>query len=119
VTPCELISQWLIRSVDETPNGFPRLAAFQSSEANFSLYRSFSYLHSRVLLDLQDEITTLERELDDIDLDDADEYPDRLRSRELDVDRAANEGTTRNRRVILREIKDKLMEYGMSTLLHT
>jgi hypothetical protein len=98
--------------VDETPNGFPRLAAFQSSEANFALYRSFSYLHSRVLLDLQDEITTLERELDDIDLDDVDEDPDRLRSRELDVDRAADEGTTRNRRVVLREIKDKLMEYG-------
>jgi hypothetical protein len=100
-------------SVDETPNGFPRLAAFQSSEANFSLYRSFSYLHSRVLLDLQDEITTLERELDDIDLDDHDEDPDRLRSRELDVDKAADEGTARNRRVVLREIKDKLMEYGM------
>jgi hypothetical protein len=105
--------------VDETPNGFPRLAAFQSSEANFALYRSFSYLHSRVLLDLQDEITTLERELDDIDLDDADEHPDRLRSRELDVDRAANEGASRNRRVILREIKDKLMEYGKLASLQT
>jgi hypothetical protein len=99
--------------VEATPNGFPRLAAFQSSEANFSLYRSFSYLHSRVLLDLQDEITSLERELDELDLDDADAEPDRLRSRELDVDRASREGTSRNRRVILREIKGKLMEYGM------
>jgi hypothetical protein len=119
VAPCKLTLQWLIRPVDETPNGFPRLAAFQSSEANFALYRSFSYLHSRVLLDLQDEITTLERELDDIDLDDADEHPDRLRSRELDVDRAANEGASRNRRVILREIKDKLMEYGKLASLQT
>ncbi|KAH7085930.1 hypothetical protein BKA63DRAFT_529459 [Paraphoma chrysanthemicola] len=99
------------RTLEGTPNGFPRLAAFHSSEANFSLYRSFSYLHSRVLLDLQDEITSLERELDEIDLDDAEEDPDRLRSREIDVDRAADEGTSRNRRVILREIKEKLIEY--------
>jgi hypothetical protein len=98
--------------VEATPNGFPRLAAFQSSEANFALYRSFSYLHSRVLLDLQDEITSLERELDDIDEDDECEDPDRLRSREIDEERSKNEGGRRNRRVVLREIKAKLMEYG-------
>ncbi|KAF2263481.1 hypothetical protein CC78DRAFT_581369 [Lojkania enalia] len=107
----EDVTETRTRNLEETPNGFPRLAAFQSSEANFSLYRSFSYLHSRVLLDLQDEITCLERELHDIDLDDEAEDPDRLRSRELDIDRASNEGDTRNRRVIMREIKDKLMEY--------
>lgn len=101
-----------IKVVEATPNGFPRLAAFQSSEANFSLYRSFSYLHSRVLLDLQDEITSLERELDDIDEDDECDDPDRLRSRELDEDRARNEGGRRNRRIVLKEIKGKLMEYG-------
>jgi hypothetical protein len=95
--------------VEETPNGFPRLAAFQSSEANFSLYRSFSYLHSRVLLDLQDEITALEAELDDIDWRDHDEDEDRLKSRDFDVRQPDD---TRNRRVILREIKAKLMEYG-------
>lgn len=99
------------RKLENTPNGFPRLAAFQSSEANFSLYRSFSYLHSRVLLDLQDEITTLEKELDEIDWDDFDDEPDRLRSRDIDVAKASQEGGARNRRVILREIKGKLMEY--------
>jgi hypothetical protein len=98
--------------VEETPEGFPRLAAFQSSEAKFALYRSFSYLHSRILLDLQDEITSLEKELDEIDEDDSHADPDRLRSREIDVDRASREGSSRNRRVILREIKDRLMEYG-------
>lgn len=100
--------------MENTPNGFPRLAAFQASEANFSLYRSFSYLHSRVLLDYQDEITTLEKELDEVDWDDFDEDPNRLRSREIDVTKASEEGDdVRNRRVILREIKAKLMEYGM------
>jgi hypothetical protein len=94
--------------VEKTPNGFPRLAAFQSSEANFSVYRSFSYLHSRVLLDLQDEITTLEKELDDIDWEDYDEEPARLKSRDFDVSQPEGECS---RRVILREIKAKLMEY--------
>jgi hypothetical protein len=102
----------LIALVENTPNGFPRLAAFQSSEANFSLYRSFSYLHSRLLLDLQDEITALEKELDEVDWDDFDDAPDRLRSRDADVAAAAREGSdVRNRRVILREIREKLMEY--------
>jgi hypothetical protein len=102
--------------VEKTPNGFPKLAAFQSSEANFSLYRSFSYLHSRVLLDLQDEITTLEKELDDIDWDDYDEDPVRLKSRDFDMSQPDGEGEPRSRRVILREIKAKLMEYGMYIL---
>jgi hypothetical protein len=107
----------LTPAVEACPNGFPRLAAFQSSEANFSLYRSFSYLHSRVLLDLQDEITSLEKELDEIDEIDEEDYPERLQSREIDMERAASEGDARNRRVILREIKAKLMEYGEYTEL--
>lgn len=98
--------------MEKTPNGFPKLAAFQSSEANFSLYRSFSYLHSRVLLDLQDEITSLEKELDDIDWDDFDEEPSRLQSRQFDNSQPDGEGAPRSRRIILRDIKAKLMEYG-------
>ncbi|ORY00888.1 hypothetical protein BCR34DRAFT_575368 [Clohesyomyces aquaticus] len=105
------ITETRTRKLEETPNGFPRLAAFQSSEANFSLYRSFNYLHSRVLLDLQDEITCLEKELDEIDWIDSQNAPNRLMSREIDEDKAVDEGDTRNRRVILREIKDKLLEY--------
>jgi hypothetical protein len=101
--------------VENTPQGFPRLAAFQASDANFSLYRSFSYLHSRLLLDLQDEITTLEEELDEIDLKDSENDPGRLKSREDDVTKAAKEGSARNRRVILSEIRTKLMEYGTSS----
>ena len=95
--------------MDNTPNGFPRLAAFQSSESNFSLYRSFTYLHSRILLDLQDEIAGLERELDEIDWDDFDEDPNRLRSR--DFDKISAETDARSRTVILKEIRVKLMEY--------
>jgi len=105
--------------VEDTPNGFPRLAAFQASDTNFALYRSFSYLHSRVLLDLQDEITCLERELDEIDCEDAFENPTRLKSRDYDIQQPIGEGADRSRRVILREIKAKLIEYGMYTLAIT
>lgn len=64
-------------------------------------------------MDLQDEIAGLEKELDELDWDDFDEEPDRLRSREFDVDTADNQTSTRTRRVVLREIREKLMEYGM------
>lgn len=104
----EYVTENKTRKLEETPNGFPRLAAFQSSEANFSLYRSFGYLHSRVLLDLQDEITALEAELDDIDWNDYGEDEHRLKSRDYDV---SSPDDTRNRRVVLREIKARLMEY--------
>jgi hypothetical protein len=104
--------------VETTRNGYPRLAAFQSSESNFALYRGFSYLHSRVLLDLQDELTGLERELDEIDIYEEDES--RLTCRENDVREGARElqdgslaaSGMRSRRQVMTEIKQKLFEYG-------
>jgi hypothetical protein len=102
--------------VEDTALGYPRLAAFQAADPSYSLYRGFAYLHSRLLLDLQDELTTLEQELEDLDWEDHGENPDRLRSREIDVDRAAQEGAARNRRQLLEEIKTKLTEYGMCPL---
>jgi hypothetical protein len=72
-------------------------------------------LHSRVLLDLQDEITSLEAELDEIDLEDSFEDQRRLMSRDYDASQPHGEGAPRSRRVILREIKTKLLEYGMHT----
>lgn len=107
----EYVTENRTRKLEETPNGFPRLAAFQASEPNFSLYRSFSYLHSRVLLDLQDQITCLEKELDEIDWEDHDEDADRLKSRDYDTQQPDGEGEPRTRRVILREIQSKLLEY--------
>ena len=113
--------------MEDTPNGFPRLAAFQSSETNFSLYRSFNYLHSRILLDLQDEITSLEKELDQVDREDDRLNSGRLRSREIDVEAALEEedeedeeeqGEFRNRRQILRDIRKLLAEYD-EVLIHS
>jgi hypothetical protein len=72
-------------------------------------------LHSRVLLDLQDEITCLEKELDDQDWDDFDTDPDRLQSREIDIAKSTRDDPERrNRRTILADIRTKLVEYGKS-----
>ena len=68
------------------------------------------------MLDLQDEITCLEKELDEVDWDDFDEDSDRLKSRDFDIRQPTGEGEPRNRRIILREIKSKLMEYGKHSL---
>jgi hypothetical protein len=88
------------------------LAAFLSSDHNFMVYRGFSYLHARCLLYQQDELAVLERELDEMDReDDAKGEKERekrsLRSRDLDDARVGQP-----RKKLLKEIKDKLSEYG-------
>lgn len=47
--------------------GYPNLAAYQDSDEEFMLYRRFGYLQARVLLDKQDKLRQLERELDVFD----------------------------------------------------
>lgn len=77
------------------------------------MYRGFSYLHSRILLDLQDELTELEKELEDCDWDDLDEDNDRPRLRLV-----TEEPNLRTRATVLREIKVKLLEYGWCGFVH-
>lgn len=99
--------------MEECSLGYPRLAAFLSSETSFSLYRGFSYAHSRVLLDLQAQITQLERELDRLDLFDSENGDDgdrRLRSRATDIVRQRSDGL-RPRKEILHDLQEKLGEY--------
>ena len=78
------------------------------------MYRGFSYLHSRILLDLQDELTELEKELDDCDWDDAVEDPDRPRLRLVSEGQDLRTSST-----VLREIKGKLLEYGWCGFTHS
>ena len=58
-------------TVDEFPDGYPNLAAFQSSDEYFAVYRRFGYLQSRLLLDKQDQLRILENELDTLDAKDS------------------------------------------------
>ena len=101
--------------MEETPKGYSRLAAFLSSEHSFSIYRGFDYLHARVLLNLQDQIVTLERELDQKDaFDQENGLTGVLQSRAKDIRQAKINSEERSRNQILEEIREKLVKYGMS-----
>ncbi|KAF1929146.1 uncharacterized protein M421DRAFT_100827 [Didymella exigua CBS 183.55] len=106
----EFVTETKTRTLENTPNGFPRLAAFQASDPNFGLYRSYSYLHSRVLLDLQGELTELEDELEQLDFDEKEEDEDLPRMKAAEA-HLCEEDDVRTRRTVLRDIRAKLMEY--------
>jgi hypothetical protein len=99
--------------VEEYPSGYPRLAAFQSSESSFSVYRSFDYLHSRVILEMQDELRTLEDNLGRLDA--IDNNPRRgncLSSRHWDARQAKRDGKPcSDRTTLFSIIRDKLVSY--------
>lgn len=108
----EEINYTITRTLEDSTIGYSRLAAFESSEPSFSLYRGFGYLHSRVLLELQDEIRILERDLDDLDKMDHENKNDRrLKSRAVDIRDAKREGQQITRRTLIAEIRDKLVQY--------
>lgn len=71
----------------ECPKGYPRLAAFLSSDENFMIYRRFGFLQSRLILYKQDTLRALEDELVALDLNDD---PRRLRSRARDDNECAD-----------------------------
>lgn len=99
--------------MQDYPIGYPRQAAFQSSESSWSIYRGFSYLHSRVILELQDELRCLEKqltEMDEMDLENGEGK--RLQSRDHDLLHAAREKTVSLRAKLIGSIRDKLVSYG-------
>ncbi len=89
------------------PNGYPNVATFLDSDESFLIYRRFGYLQARLLLDEQDELQALERKLDKMDTDDASNHPLRLQTRDLKEEDAAP------RRKLLKQIKEKYLEYGV------
>lgn len=91
--------------IDDFPRGYPSLSAFLSGDKEFTMFRSFSRLHARLLLHKQDELTELEQRLDQ--LDHADSKVDSYR---LLTNRHISGDT--ERRALLREIEIKLNEYN-------
>ena len=71
--------------------------------------RRFGFLHSRVLLYRQDELYQLEKRLIALDEADADEFPLRLRSRQVDNEQDEEQ----IRKMLIGEIDEKLKDYGM------
>jgi hypothetical protein len=63
------------------PRGYPKLAAFLDSDENFMIYRRFSYLMSRLLVEKQNDLQLLEDKLDRQDRDAVDADPHSLMSR--------------------------------------
>ncbi|MCJ1365072.1 hypothetical protein MMC16_004192 [Acarospora aff. strigata] len=92
--------------IDDHPKGYPQLAAFVNSDPNFLMCRRFGFLHSRVLLYRQDELVQLEKELVDLDDEDAELNPKALISREID-DRRQDAP----RKALIHDIDEKLKQY--------
>ncbi|CAD6583884.1 MAG: hypothetical protein ASARMPRED_001538 [Alectoria sarmentosa] len=95
-----------IRPLDSYPRGYPRMAACQACDANFSIYRKFGWLHNRVLLHLQAELAKLEFDLQMMDDNQAEsrEFKERVGLMSDGREKARKKET-------LTEIKTKLAEY--------
>ena len=55
---------------EEYAAGYASLAAYMSDDIDGRVYRRFSYLRNRLLLQMQDKLNELEQELEDVDRDD-------------------------------------------------
>jgi hypothetical protein len=86
--------------------GYPSLAAVQSSDEGLSIYRRYSYLQSRLLLEKQDQLRVLEDRLDAHDEQDVSRHT----RRGLNSDQASS------RHGLLKEIENALMSYCTSRL---
>ncbi|MCJ1442029.1 MAG: hypothetical protein MMC23_002521 [Stictis urceolatum] len=93
------------RAINEYADGYPRLAAYEDIDSNLLICRKFGWLHNRVLLHHQDELTDLEEELERLDDYDREEEPERLWSRRRD------DATNERRRTLLGSIEQKLEKY--------
>lgn len=94
--------------MEKFKRGYPNLAAFNDSDESYMIYRRFGYLQARVLLIKQDEMRVLECRLDELDHKDKFDDPEALMLRNSD------EGHSNERRLLLKEIECKYLEYGMS-----
>ena len=100
--------------VDDHPRGYPKLAAFMSSDENFLVCRKYSFLRSRVLLYRQDELSKLEETLVALDQEDWEtDDASRLALMSRKTDEARNEDPRYSRKTLIQKIDDKLKQYGM------
>src|SRR5580692_11200109 len=95
--------------VENSPQGYPRLAAFLSSDENFMIYRSFGFLHARVLLHRQDELRIMERDLDQMDQRHARNGNSQILKCRVDDDCQIGQGGS-TRKALLIQIEDALLK---------
>ncbi|KAK5137338.1 hypothetical protein LTR08_008915 [Meristemomyces frigidus] len=110
----------ITRSLDEAPEGYSKVATFQSSDRSFLQYRGFAYLHCRVLSGLQNGIERLEQNLDELDKwDVAHGGARKLKNQDKDESLSSKDlaagfyerHVKQTRPEILVELKAKLLEY--------
>ncbi|KAK0127333.1 hypothetical protein ONS96_006881 [Cadophora gregata f. sp. sojae] len=61
------IGGFIVINLHTSPKGYPHLAAFLASDENLMIYRRFTYVQSRLILNKQDEMRRLELKLDILD----------------------------------------------------
>ncbi|KAK6390006.1 hypothetical protein LTR65_006059 [Meristemomyces frigidus] len=93
--------------IDDHPNGYPRLASFMNSDENFLIARRYSLLHTRVMLYRQAELAQLERDLLELDKEDAGEKDRALKG----VKFLARGPRGADRKELIGEIEEKLKQY--------
>ena len=105
----------MCNSADMYREGYPQLAAVVCSDQNLMLYRRFSCLQARLLLNKQDELRQLENELGEMDLKDSlnDEKRNWLFSRETNCREDSG------RSALISKIEIKFNEYGMCSVLRS
>lgn len=106
-SPVEDSVRYAPEGLQHHPHGYPKLAAFINSDKDFNLCRRYGYLHTRVMLYLQDKLRELEAELLDFDANDAELDQRALCSRVHDEGREGQK-----RKALIHRINEKLKEYG-------
>ena len=96
--------------------GYPRVAAYMDSDENFMIYRRFGFLHSRILLNKQDELREIEERLDDLDgIDSGGSKASALCLQSRRKDEIRTDVNRRDsRQELLRISEEKLCQYGLS-----
>lgn len=93
----------------EAPRGFPRLAAFVSSDEDYEIYRGFRTLHNRVIHHREVELTELEKRLTELDKSDEHNPATSHRLRRI----KHQEGWDGEKNKLIDDIELKLKNYGM------
>ncbi|KAH7409597.1 hypothetical protein BKA64DRAFT_705362 [Cadophora sp. MPI-SDFR-AT-0126] len=91
----------------KAPDGFPRLAAFVSSDDDYEICRGFKTLHNRLICHREVELTELERRLAELDKSDENHPVTGHRLRRI----KHKEGWDEEQNKLMDEIDVKLKEY--------
>ena len=93
--------------MDEAPSRWSQPAAFLGNQNDPAIYRGFSQLRSRLLIQTMTEVTEIEHKLNDLDRSDAgaEMLNRRFGSTEYD-------GWDAAQRDLLNQLREKMIEYG-------